>query len=398
MHIIFLRMNPQYKQKETIIMTKKILKLLSAISLIAVLVSSVMLPLYAIDTDATLPASAINLEGISATSLRTETNTTVTPMALAASKSYSGLKVYLGGMPFGVKFITKGVLVTGFEDTLASSHSSGLRKNDLITSVNGKAIYSADELNEAVKNSGGKTLSITYTRDGKEHSATLTPTYSKKEGRYVVGIYVRDSGAGIGTVTYIIPKTYEFGGLGHGICDSGTGRPVPMERGSVMDVKISGIVKGAAGTPGEVKGFFSSGKTGTLLKNTDCGVFGFFAGQGCTSGASLVPVGCRDEIKNGEAYIYTMLNDTSVKAYEIEISDIKPDATGNKCFTVKITDKALIAKTGGIIQGMSGSPIIQNGKLVGAVTHVLINDPTTGYGIFIENMLNAAQMPMAKAL
>jgi stage IV sporulation protein B len=170
-----------------------------------------------------------------------------------------------------------------------------------------------------------------------------------------------------------------------------------MQRGSVVGVTINGVVKGISGTPGEVRGYFSSGKSGSLLQNTDCGVFGAFAALPQNLTTQPMSLGTRNQVQNGKAYILCTLDGTTPCKYDVEISDIKLAATGNKCFTVKVTDKALLDKTGGIIQGMSGSPIIQNGKLVGAVTHVLINDPTTGYGIFIENMLTAAQMPMAKA-
>ena len=180
-------------------------------------------------------------------------------------------------------------------------------------------------------------------------------------------------------------------------CDATSGEIVSMTRGSVVDVTISGVVRGEAGTPGEVKGYFSSGKTGTLFSNTDCGVFGMFAESPKNTVCEPLPVGLRNEVREGAAYIYCTLDTNKIEKYTVELSAIDRNASGNKCFTVKITDKALLEKTGGIIQGMSGSPIIQNGKLVGAVTHVLINDPTTGYGIFIENMLTAAQMPMAKA-
>jgi len=158
--------------------------------------------------------------------------------------------------------------------------------------------------------------------------------------------------------------------------------------GGVVGVKINGIVKGLSGSPGEVKGYFNSGKTGTLLGNTDCGVYGVLAELPKDIHGEPMALGLRDSVKEGKAYVYTMLDSNKVEKYEVMIGDIQRDATGNKCFTVKVTDKALISKTGGIIQGMSGSPIVQNGKLIGAVTHVLINDPTTGYGIFIENMLD----------
>ena len=145
---------------------------------------------------------------------------------------------------------------------------------------------------------------------------------------------------------------------------------------------------GEAGKPGELKGYFSSGKTGSLLKNSECGVFGVFAEAPDNAPCEPMKIALRDEICEGEAYIYCTLDSAKIGKYKVEISSIDRKATGNKCFTVKVTDKALLEKTGGIVQGMSGSPIIQNGKIIGAVTHVLINNPTTGYGIFIENMLN----------
>ncbi|MBQ8849101.1 MAG: SpoIVB peptidase [Clostridia bacterium] len=314
--------------------------------------------------------------------------------AVPESSTYKGMKLYVGGMPFGVKFLTEGVIVAGFNDNAFGggknpAREAGLAVNDMILRIDGAKITGAAELNEKIGGCNGKTMSVTCSREGREYTVSITPAFSEAEGRYSIGIYVRDSGAGIGTVTFIVPESRAFAGLGHGICDSTTGRLIPMQRGSVVGVKINGIVKGLSGSPGEVKGYFNSGKTGTLLGNTDCGVYGVLADLPKGIGEP-VPVGLRDSVKEGKAYVYTQLDGDKVEKYEIEISDIQKDATGNKCYTVKITDKALISKTGGIIQGMSGSPIVQNGKLIGAVTHVLINDPTCGYGIFIENML--AQM------
>ena len=305
----------------------------------------------------------------------------------------SELKLYPGGMPFGVKFITDGVLIVGFCDVDSSGGKAnpavkaGLKMNDVIVKINGSEVLGACELTSIVEGCGGASLSVTYRRDGKEATTTLTPAYSKSEKKYKTGIYVRDSGAGIGTVTFINPENYSFAGLGHGICDANTGELLPIQRGSVVNVTISGVIKGLAGSPGEVKGYFSSGKVGTLLGNTECGVYGVFAGKPAGIHAEPIPVGYKDELQVGKAYIYCTLDTGSAKKYEIEISNINKDATGNKCFNIKITDPALIEKSGGIIQGMSGSPIIQNGKLVGAVTHVMVNDPTFGYGIFIENMI-----------
>ena len=192
-------------------------------------------------------------------------------------------------------------------------------------------------------------------------------------------------------MTYIVPSTGAFGGLGHGICDGESGTLVSMTRGVVSDVTVSGVQKGVSGKPGELKGYFGAEKTGTLLKNTDCGVFGVFSHIPTCSPMQALPIATPAEVKEGEAYIFCTLDGGKPCKYSVNISQIDRSATGPKCFTVKVTDPALIAKTGGIVQGMSGSPIVQNGKLIGAVTHVLINDPTTGYGIFITNML--AQMP-----
>lgn len=309
------------------------------------------------------------------------------------SEKYQNLRLTVGGVPFGVKFITEGVLIVGMSDVPTKSgtknpaREAGLRVGDRLLKLGGQTVLSASELAEIVAKNGSKPMSVTYVRAGKEETVKLTPIYSEAEARYVTGIYVRDGGAGIGTLTFVCPQTGAFAGLGHGICDASTGKPIPMQRGSVVDVTISGVVRGLSGAPGEVKGYFSSGKTGTLLGNTECGVYGVLASVPKNLG-DPIPVGLRNEVRDGKAKILCTFEDGVRHEYEIEISDIQRDATGNKCFTVIVTDKALLSKTGGIIQGMSGSPIIQNGKLIGAVTHVLINDPTTGYGIFIENMLD----------
>ncbi len=317
----------------------------------------------------------------------------ISHLSIPTSKD-EDIRLYPGGMPFGVKFITEGVLIVGFcnvkthDSTVNPSMEAGLRQGDLILKINGMEITCATELNKTVEECGGQPVTLLYNRDGTEYTTTLRPAYSVEEGRYKTGLYVRDSGAGIGTVTFIVPGSYAFAGLGHGICDSDTGKLIPMQRGSVVGVTISGVIKGLPGSPGEVKGYFSSGKTGSLIGNTECGVYGVLTELPKSTPSEAIPIGRRAEVKTGKAHIYCTLDSGAVCRYEIEISDIHRDSLSNKCFTVKITDPALIEKSGGIVQGMSGSPIIQNGKLIGAVTHVLINDPTTGYGIFVENMLN----------
>ena len=325
------------------------------------------------------------------------------PLKSVKVGAYEGKKLYPGGMPFGIKFATDGIMIVGFceVDTASGQKNpakeAGLKTNDMIKKIDGVTLLSATDLTRIVEESGGRALLVEYTRLGKSYKTTITPVLSEAEGKYKTGAYVKDGGAGIGTVTFIDPDNYSFGGLGHGVCDGMSGELVPMTRGSVVDVTISGVIRGEVGKPGEIKGYFSSGKTGSLLQNTECGVYGVFAEAPKVTACEPLPVGLKSEIREGKAHIYCTLDTGKIEKYEIEISAIDKNATGNKCFTVKVTDKALLVKTGGIVQGMSGSPIIQNGKLIGAVTHVLINDPTTGYGIFIENMLNAAQMSMAKA-
>lgn len=311
-------------------------------------------------------------------------------------------KVYVGGFPFGMKFYTKGVLIVGFCEESSRDRrdnpafSAGLRIKDMITEIDGVKVKSAGHLSELIASSGGKSIKVNYTRAGKPMTAELIPKFSESEKRFRSGLWVRDSGAGIGTVTYVLPDRNAFAGLGHGICDPDSGELVPMSGGNIVGVTVSEIKKGKAGDPGEIKGFFNSGRTGTLLSNTTCGVYGIFDQMPTEiSGQPLVPVAGRNEIKQGEATVRTTLDRSGMKDYKISISEIDRSADGSKCFTVKITDPRLIDKCGGIVQGMSGSPIIQNGKLIGAITHVMINDPTSGYGIFAENMMCEMQRKAA---
>lgn len=328
-------------------------------------------------------------------------------------------EVYVGGMPFGVKFYTEGILVVGFCDVDVTSggggtrnvnpaRTAGLKMRDVITAVNGKTPAGAASLTRAVEESGGKPVTLTVKRYTGGHSAgrssaknagsrpfteltvTVTPAYSASENRFKTGLWVRDSGAGIGTVTFIVPEGNAFAGLGHGICDGDTGDLIPMQRGQVTDVTVSGVDRGQAGAPGAIKGYFAPGKTGSLLGNTECGVYGIFATRPAAATDKL-PVGRREDVREGDATILCTLDNGKVGRYSVKITSVDRSAMGSKCFTITVTDPALISKTGGIVQGMSGSPVIQDGKLVGAVTHVLISDPTAGYGIFIDNMMR--EMP-----
>ncbi len=296
---------------------------------------------------------------------------------------------------FGVKFFTKGVIVIGTteiesaEGFVNPAERAGIRKKDIITKINGDEINTVEALAEAVEKSKGKPLFAECIREDEVFECEITPVLSLSDKKYKTGIWVRDSTAGIGTVTYIDPKNNSFAGLGHGICDIDTGELMPLLRGSVVDVEITDVIKGKSGEPGELKGTFDTEKKGVLIKNTNAGVFGILDS---ISGTLREPmqVGSRDEVCEGKASILVNADGKGVKEYSVSLSRIDKNSDGTKCFVVQITDPKLISLTGGIVQGMSGSPIIQNGKFIGAVTHVLVNDPTKGYGIFLENMLSKA--------
>jgi len=310
----------------------------------------------------------------------------------AATQGDGRQQLYVGGTPFGVRYFTDGILVVGYCDVTCGgkaknpARDAGIKPGDCITEIEGRAPESVADLSQTIQQANGHALTLTVRREGKNQTVTLSPCTCDSDGRYRTGLWVRDSGAGIGTVTYVLENGKDFGGLGHGICDGASGCLVPISRGSVMGVAIGGVQKGAVGAPGELKGHFTAGKTGALYANTVCGVYGVLAERPRDT-AGLLPIGHREELREGAATCWCTLDEGAPKEYEIKISDIHRAARDNKCFTVTVTDKALIEKTGGIVQGMSGSPIVQDGRIVGAITHVLIGDPTTGYGIFIENML-----------
>ena len=299
------------------------------------------------------------------------------------------------GDVFGIKFFTKGVVVVKLSDIeTKDGHTSpaakaGINVGDIIQSIDGSEVNTVEQMSAIVENSKGRDLAVTYVRDGEEKNCVITPLLSLSDKKYKTGIWVRDSTAGIGTMTYYNPQTGRFAGLGHGICDSSSGRLVSLSQGIIMDVSINGVVKGKVGDAGELRGSFNAKKIGSLSRNSSNGVFGVISLNSVHSPEGKMHVCTKEEIKNGEAYIWCTLDENGPQKYSVSISDIDLTSSNVKNFRVKVTDPRLLAKTGGIVQGMSGSPIIQNGRIIGAVTHVLINDPTQGYGIFIENMLSS---------
>lgn len=304
-------------------------------------------------------------------------------------QKFEDVELYPGGMPFGIKMTFKGLSIVKFASEDSPACKAGLKIGDIITKVNNEDVDSIEEFTRLINKNGNFPVDITVIRNDKEYIFKVLPELCKDDGLYKTGVWVKDSASGIGTVTFINPKTSSFGGLGHGICDSTSGKIIPLSRGTVIDVSINGVIKGRVGTAGELKGTFNPKKLGALTKNSNQGVFGILS-----SGCFQAPEGklklCpKNEVKEGEAYIWCTLGDEKPQKYSVQLSSIDINNTGVKNFKVKITDKRLLERSGGIVQGMSGSPIIQNGRIVGAVTHVLINDPTCGYGIFIENMLKA---------
>lgn len=299
------------------------------------------------------------------------------------------------GVPMGIYIETAGILVADFGEIETRSGSVKcpakhiLKKGDYILTVNGKKIEEKEDLIEAVNESGAKEVTLTVNRNGEKINCKVQPA-EYREGEYRIGVWVRDDLAGIGTMTYVT-ENGNYGALGHGISDVDTEHIVQMKKGSAYLTDILSIVKGEKGAPGELVGqiqYDSTHRIGTIDCNTDEGIFGTLEKvPERLNDTDPISAGYKQEIKNGPAQILFEV-DGETKKYEIEIDGVDMNASdANKSIRFLVIDERLLEKTGGIVQGMSGSPIIQDGKLVGAVTHVLVNDPTRGYGIFIENML-----------
>ncbi len=276
------------------------------------------------------------------------------------------------------------VTVAAFHETYGvEAQEAGVRIGDEIVSVDGDPIDSASDLFEALKRSGG-TVMVELRREGKSRQIKCSPVPTAEGPR--LGVYVREGVTGIGTVTYYDPDSGAFGCLGHGISDS-RGNVAPMRSGWVYEAVVEGIKRGRIGEPGQLRGAVSEQTpVGSLHANTPFGVFG----SGPKWKGEALPVAAMEEVTPGAAQILSNIQGDAVETFSVEIVKCYPRQNTGRDMLLKVTDERLLQATGGIVAGMSGSPIIQNGRLVGAVTHVLVNDPTTGYGIFIENMLDAA--------
>ena len=297
------------------------------------------------------------------------------------------------GKVAGIKLYTKGVLVVGMAEINGEKPyaESNIKEGDIITNINEEEIDNTAELIECINKSKGNALNITYINEGETNECSITPI-KNEFGTYQIGLWVRDSAAGIGTVTYYEPETGNFVALGHGITDIDTSDIITISSGELVNTKILSIVKGESGNPGKIQGALNNQENiGTIYKNTRLGIYGKV-----TTEANLLPnysnsmqVATRDEIKLGKATVLCSVENTNkIEEFEIEIEKkFTNNNYDNKSMLIKVTDKKLIEKTGGIIQGMSGSPIIQNGKFIGCITNVLVNDPTQGYAVFGDLMI-----------
>ncbi len=296
------------------------------------------------------------------------------------------------GNAIGMKLYTAGVLVVGMSEIEGKKpyENSGIKEGDRIIQINQNQIDNTDDLMKAVNKSDGNNIYIKYVRDEKTITTSIKPL-KNSSNEYKIGLWVRDAAAGVGTLTFYEPSSGMFATLGHGIMDIDTAELIKIANGELVTTNILSINKGTKGNPGEIRGTIEAGHTiGSISKNTKFGVFGTINKTPYlnTSNTNEVQVALREEIKTGKALIICELENGKKEYYDIEIQRIFiSNNKDNKSMLIKVTDKKLLEKTGGIIQGMSGAPIIQNGKFVGAVTHVLVNDPTIGYGVFADIML-----------
>lgn len=303
-------------------------------------------------------------------------------------------KVIPCGTPIGIKMYCIGAVVVDTQEIRVNNQSicpardAGIKKGDIIKTANGKAVYDNSDLINAVNESKGRKIPITYIRNEKEYTVYVTPVNTNNNGDYKIGVWVRDSSAGIGTVTFYDPSNGSFAALGHGICDVDTGNLLPMSNGIPTNAVIDDVQKSTKGTVGCLIGHFTNDiRNGIIKANTQSGLYGYIDGSPVNN--EPLEIASIDEIVCGKAQILSTISGTQPQYYDIEIESLNTSSDNlTKNFIIKVTDKELLDKTGGIVQGMSGSPIIQNGKLIGAVTHVFVNSPEKGYGIYVQNMLS----------
>lgn len=307
------------------------------------------------------------------------------------------------GKAVGIKLFSDGVLVVGLSSVETAKGSCspgrdcGLKEGDVITHINGEEVDTIEQVQAVVAQQRDTPLTIQAVRGQRQLQLTASAAESS-QGAYQLGVWLRDSMAGIGTMTFYDPDSGIFGALGHGINDVDTAMLMPLESGSIMPATVSDVKKGASGAPGELHGQFDLTRDlGTLYANTDLGIFGQMPMENLDTEQEPVPVASRDQVEVGPATILSNIRGDEVEQFQIEITKVCAPGDDTRNLMIRVTDPELLEATGGIVQGMSGSPILQNGRLVGAVTHVLINDSTRGYGILAENMFRQATGSQAQA-
>lgn len=299
------------------------------------------------------------------------------------------------GTPFGIKMFSEGALIVGFSDIASSSGASlnpakeaGLHMGDRVICIGETYTHNNDAVKEALASANGQPVTVIYVRDDQQRQTILSPVWDSGANEWRAGMWVRDSSAGVGTMTFVDEENGVFAGLGHSISDGDTGQSIALRSGEIVPCEIVGCTAGTIGSPGELKGHFVGDHAiGSISINGQNGVYG--KTRTSFSGRSM-EVAFAQEVTEGEAEIWTTISGEQPQAYSVVIEHIA-DADPVRNMVIHVTDPELLEQTGGIVQGMSGSPILQNGRLIGAVTHVLVNDPTRGYGIFAETMLQQAQ-------
>lgn len=358
----------------------------------------------------------LKLNGAVKVCTKTEYTQNLTPVArLSPGSSYTALLRLFGiipikeitvkvvdattvvpcGMPFGIKMYTDGVLVVGMSDVDTPegpknpAKDAGMKIGDVLVKINGIPVNTVEQVASLIEKHGSKTMCFSIRRDNLTFDMRFNCEKSVNENCYKAGLWVRDSSAGIGTMTFFIPGSNVFGGLGHAVCDVDTGETLPLASGEIVPARIYSIVRGISGDPGELRGGFEGGTIGNLVINGDTGIYGVLNRTPITGKA--VPVAMKQQVRTGPAKMLSTIAGTTPELYDIRIDQVRyNDSSPTRNIVILITDQQLLKKTGGIIQGMSGSPILQDGRLVGAVTHVFVNDPTRGFAIFAENMLKTA--------
>ncbi len=302
-----------------------------------------------------------------------------------------------GGMALGIAMRTEGVLIVGVSDVaegISPAKSAGLMAGDVIRSVNGTPVTTASSLTELLEKAGQQPVHIAYQRGGENRTALLTPHRDEATGAVRLGAWVRDSTAGVGTLSFYDPDNGHYAALGHAITDGDTGAVLSVSEGQVLKADIVAVQKGKAGAPGELKGsFLHAGESlGDIRRNSILGIYGALDRAAANPlYPEGLPIGLRSGVHTGDATILSSVDGAGVKEYAIQITRVNPQsAPAPKSMVIRVTDERLLEATGGIVQGMSGSPILQDGRIVGAVTHVFVSDPTQGYGLYVDWMLDEA--------